>query len=98
MAEQIPDEIMREAKEIANRAAAHVRNNADAEAVVNIVTRMAIDALLDRDKRAAEIARRHPGVNFTDARGYLDWRLPSKHDIATAILTYEGSPAKEEMS
>lgn len=51
------------------------------------------DALLSRVEsvraqtfaKCASIASSHPGVNFENARGQIDWRVPSGHDIADAI-------------
>lgn len=101
MADQIPEEIMREALAVAG----HVYDPTSSKGAHDYVTSLVARALMARDKRAAEIARQeidtyHGGVSAIDVRFSIT-RGPRWRDgaaIATAILTYEGSPAKEERS
>lgn len=78
-----PEEIMQAAESIAADIPSRVRPLNREFAAIAIAR-----ALMARDKRAAEIARKHPGVNYQSV-GWVKWRLPSGQDIATAILTYD---------
>ncbi len=91
LTDAIPDEIMREARNLYNTlwgVGAAVSENEQNENVAIIA-----HVLKARDKRAAEIAWLHPGIEYVEGN-FRKWRLATKYDIANAILTYEASNAK----
>lgn len=77
----IPEELIAEARKIAQHAASHIRNNADAEAVVNIVTASVARALMAERERAARIA-----FSFTGYAHRSGYAPDVAHAITAAIL------------
>lgn len=83
MTDRIPEEIMREAVRTLAVARAHTAflNSREQDAIAKHIAR----ALMARDQRAAEIARRK--IVSGIYAGTAEW--PDGEDIADAILTYD---------
>jgi hypothetical protein len=80
------DDVMKVAREIALRSASHVRNNADAQAVENIVTKLVAAAILaDRASHDVEIKA---------LRAALDRKVNEKIEVVKALKVAEAEVSR----